>query len=221
MPSNSFATSQPQLETQGRGNGVRWSPRKHPLEISYFESDFKHAKILADFVWQRLRSLMKNRNSLPQVQAIPSGQSVEDLTVSEVLTPWRFGSAAKRLTDLVRSHTFRLDWATAQDLHHLVAGGVRDPRTFRMANIRTALLMMNGTLMNNGHRPVLVLNKDSDAFFALLKRFLESGDDGGIFAFFRSGCQPSTRPFRKTNSSRTRSHQKLCPAPSNTHSRDL
>lgn len=233
MPAPTFTASPLPAESSEATACVRWSPGKHPLEIPYFGNDFKCAmvfkRILADFVWHSMRSLLRSRVTLSQVQTILAGQSVGGLAVSEVLTIWRFCAAAKRLTDLVRSHAFRLDRTTAQELHNIAAGEshgsgaaklsapsdsgdtASDPlqrldcdvcnpkeraiaafpllagsRPFRTANTRTALLMMNGTLMSSGYLPVFVLDKDSEAFLTELKRFLENGDGDGLFTFFSS-----------------------------------
>ena len=52
------------------------------------------------------------------------------------------------------------------------------------ANKRTASLMMNGCLMQNGYWPITVLNRDSEEFHDKLGRFYETGDANEMMAFF-------------------------------------
>ena len=68
-PSPSFAVSPLPSESSEAIACVRWSPGKYPLEIPYFGNDFKFAmvfkRILADFVWHSMRSLLRSRITLP------------------------------------------------------------------------------------------------------------------------------------------------------------
>lgn len=52
------------------------------------------------------------------------------------------------------------------------------------ANKRTASLMMNGCLMQNGYWPITVLNRDSEEFHEKLGRFYETGDANEMMGFF-------------------------------------
>ena len=52
------------------------------------------------------------------------------------------------------------------------------------ANKRTASLMMNGCLMQNGYWPITVLNRDSEEFHEKLGRFHETGDANEMMRFF-------------------------------------
>ena len=52
------------------------------------------------------------------------------------------------------------------------------------ANKRTASLMMNGCLMQNGYWPISVLNQDGADFHARLKEFYETGDANPMMEFF-------------------------------------
>ena len=44
--------------------------------------------------------------------------------------------------------------------------------------------MMNGVLMSSGYLPISVLNKQSEWFHSELKKFYETGNADGMFAFF-------------------------------------
>ncbi|WP_304643226.1 Fic family protein [uncultured Parasutterella sp.] len=55
---------------------------------------------------------------------------------------------------------------------------------FYDANKRTASLMMNGSLMNDGYFPITVLNKNSEQFHEKLGQFYESGNANSMFEFF-------------------------------------
>lgn len=52
------------------------------------------------------------------------------------------------------------------------------------ANKRTASLMMNGCLMQNGYWPITVLNRDSEEFHEKLGRFYETGNANEMMDFF-------------------------------------
>lgn len=52
------------------------------------------------------------------------------------------------------------------------------------ANKRTASLMMNGCLMQNGYWPITVLNRDSEEFHEKLGQFYETGNANDMMAFF-------------------------------------
>lgn len=52
------------------------------------------------------------------------------------------------------------------------------------ANKRTASLMMNGCLMQNGFWPITVLNRDSEEFHEKLGRFYETGNADDMMQFF-------------------------------------
>jgi len=52
------------------------------------------------------------------------------------------------------------------------------------ANKRTASLMMNGCLMQNGFWPITVLNRDSEEFHEKLGRFYNSGNADEMMSFF-------------------------------------
>lgn len=56
---------------------------------------------------------------------------------------------------------------------------------FYDANKRTASLMMNGVLMNEGYFPITVLNQNSEEFHRKLGEFYETGDADPMFEFFR------------------------------------
>lgn len=57
------------------------------------------------------------------------------------------------------------------------------------ANKRTASLMMNGVLMQNGYWPIMILNQDSEKFHELLGEFYETGDANGMMKFFSSSVK--------------------------------
>lgn len=52
------------------------------------------------------------------------------------------------------------------------------------ANKRTASLMMNGCLMQNGYWPITVLNRNSAEFHTKLREFYECGNAGDMMRFF-------------------------------------
>ena len=54
------------------------------------------------------------------------------------------------------------------------------------ANKRTASLMMNGCLMQNGYWPISVLNRDSEEFHKRLGRFYETGNADPMMEFFEN-----------------------------------
>ncbi len=57
------------------------------------------------------------------------------------------------------------------------------------ANKRTASLMMNGCLMQNGYWPITVLNRDSEEFHAKLGKFYETGNADEMMAFFEKSVK--------------------------------
>ena len=57
------------------------------------------------------------------------------------------------------------------------------------ANKRTASLMMNGVLIQNGFFPITILNQDSEVFHERLGRFYETGNANGMMGFFAEICR--------------------------------
>lgn len=57
------------------------------------------------------------------------------------------------------------------------------------ANKRTASLMMNGCLMQQGYWPITILNRDSENFHEELTKFYESGNATGMMRFFENSVQ--------------------------------
>ncbi|MDR2076656.1 MAG: Fic family protein [Desulfovibrio sp.] len=55
---------------------------------------------------------------------------------------------------------------------------------FHDANKRTASLMMNGVLLQNGLFPVTVMNRDSEEFHTKLRDFYNTGDATAMMGFF-------------------------------------
>lgn len=55
---------------------------------------------------------------------------------------------------------------------------------FHDANKRTASLMMNGVLLQNGLFPIAVMNRDSEEFHTRLRNFYNSGDATAMMDFF-------------------------------------
>lgn len=76
---------------------------------------------------------------------------------------------------------------------------------FYDANKRTASLMMNGILMNNGLHPITLLNKDSEYFHCCLSTFYETGDATNLMSLFAKNVKtlfPNPHDFElaKSNS---------------------
>ena len=55
---------------------------------------------------------------------------------------------------------------------------------FHDASKRTASLMMNGVLLQNGLFPIAVLNRDSEEFHITLRAFYNTGDATDMMTFF-------------------------------------
>ncbi|MDR3176448.1 MAG: Fic family protein [Desulfovibrio sp.] len=55
---------------------------------------------------------------------------------------------------------------------------------FHDANKRTASLMMNGVLLQNGLFPIAVMNRDSEEFHTILRSFYNTGDATAMMEFF-------------------------------------
>lgn len=73
---------------------------------------------------------------------------------------------------------------------------------FHDANKRTASLMMNGVLLQNGLFPITVMNRDSEEFHTKLRNFYNNGDATVMMDFFVKaveGLYPEeTRPAPQT-----------------------
>ncbi len=109
-------------EMKEKLGGMYWTPEGAKLTIPYFEDPKKCAAVfnqnMAIIIWHMLGALDKNKATLPQVETILSGSSVNGLRVDELIDIKHYGDAAKHLVHEIREKDFTLDKETACFLQH-------------------------------------------------------------------------------------------------------
>lgn len=130
-----------ECEMKEKLGGMHWTPDAVKLAIPYFEVPKKCAAVfnqnMAIILWHMLGALNENRATLPQVETILGGSSVNGLRVDELIDIAHYAGAARHLARVIREEEFTLDKETACFLQHHVGkeGSQKTPSEFRPCNV--------------------------------------------------------------------------------------
>lgn len=111
-------------EMKNNLNGMFWEPTGLNFKIPH-AGNTKNAiyvfqKNIVPITWNCMATLERNPTTLPQTETILKGQSVNGITIDQLLQVKNYGDGAKKLVELLSNESFALNEKTASALHRYV-----------------------------------------------------------------------------------------------------
>jgi hypothetical protein len=105
--------------------GFSWDRQRVPVISSPQDVEravWRYVRSLPEFVWDAAQ-LEGNPFTYPEVQTLLDGTTVGGRKISDERQVLNLAESSRRLAVMVRERTFRLDKATSDELHDLIASG--------------------------------------------------------------------------------------------------
>ncbi|MCL2433846.1 MAG: Fic family protein [Clostridia bacterium] len=123
---------------------------------------------LAPITWHSMTTLENNPTSLPQTETILKGQSVNGISINDLMQVKNYGDGARLLIAMFGENAFALDTQTACSLHNLV--GREDALTWGV--FRNSQVNIGGIDYNPPHHDAL--SSLAENGFAFLQKKITS-----------------------------------------------
>lgn len=127
-------------EMENNLNGMYWDSDKLNYKIPHAGSAqnaiFIFKKNIVPITWNSMSTLERNPTTLPQTETILKGQSVNGISIEELMQVKNYGDGAKKVVEMISKGQFELNERTACAIHNYV--GKEDALewgTFRKSDI--------------------------------------------------------------------------------------